>query len=240
MDARQQADARAETPHADRGADTTGAAPRAETPRTAPRTWGGRTPEQRRAERRARLLAAALDIWLENGWAAVTMRGVCARAALNDRYFYEHFADRDELLATVWDEVCIEVFGELTAVTVENIGRPPLEIQRMTIERAIELQSGHARILSADHAGSAILEARRSKMLADATDWLMAAAGPYLHPGVDPLSLRMSTLMGIGGFLELLAAWRAGTLDVDAERLIEHTGAHAALLSAQYLEITPE
>ncbi|MEU6564058.1 TetR/AcrR family transcriptional regulator [Nocardia nova] len=234
MDARQPADARAETTPA----EASRAAPPAETPRAAPRTWGGRTPEQRRAERRARLLDAALDIWLEHGWAAVTMRGVCGRAALNDRYFYEHFADRDELLATVWDEVCIEVFGELTAVTVENIGRPPLEIQRITIARAVQLQSGHARILSADHAGSAILEARRSKMLTDATDWLMAAAEPYLRPGVDPVSLRMSTLMGIGGFLELLAAWRAGTLDVDADRVIEHSVQHAALLSAQYLEIT--
>ena len=211
---------------------------RAETTRAAPRTWGGRTPEQRRAERRARLLEAALDIWLEHGWAAVTMRGLCARAGLNDRYFYEHFADRDDLLATVWDEVCIEVFGELTAVIAENIARPPLEILRSTITRAVELQSGHARILSADHAGSAILEARRSKMLTDATDWLMAAAEPYLRPGVDPLSLRMSTLMGIGGFVELLAAWRAGTLEVDADRVIGHTGAHATLLSAQYLEIT--
>ncbi|MEV5651506.1 TetR/AcrR family transcriptional regulator [Nocardia sp. NPDC052254] len=234
MSARQSA----HTSRHDRSGD--GSAQRAETTRAAPRTWGGRTPEQRRGERRARLLEAALDIWDEHGWAAVTMRGVCARAGLNDRYFYEHFADRDELLATVWDEVCIEVFGELTAVIAENIGRPPLEILRTTIARAVELQfDGHARILAADHAGSAILEARRSKMLTDATDWLMAAAEPYLRPGVDPLSLRMSTLMGIGGFVELLSAWRAGTLDVDAERLVEHTGAHAAVLSAQYLEITP-
>ncbi|NKY89163.1 TetR/AcrR family transcriptional regulator [Nocardia veterana] len=221
-------------------AQTSHGAPRAAGAERAARVWGGRTPEQRRAERRARLLAAALDIWLDSGWAAVTMRGVCGRAGLNDRYFYEHFADRDDLLATVWDEVCLEVFGELTAVIAENIGRAPLEILHAAIARAVALQTdGPARILSGDHAGSVILEERRSKMLTDATDWLLAAAEPYLRPGVDPLSLRMSTLMGIGGFAELLAAWRAGTLDVDADRLIEHTAAHATLLSTQYLEITP-
>ncbi|WP_068032865.1 TetR/AcrR family transcriptional regulator [Nocardia mexicana] len=200
------------------------------------RTWGGRTREQRRAERRARLIEAALEIWVDNGWAAVTMRGVCARASLNDRYFYEHFADRDELLAVVWDEVCLEVFGELSAVVVEYLGRTPLQILRAAITRAVELQSGgHARILLAEHAGSAVLEQRRSKMLTDATDLLIAAARPYLRPGVDETSFRMSTLMGIGGFVELLAAWRTGAVDVDAARIIDHTSAHAALLSAQYL-----
>lgn len=243
MNARQPAHTSRRPPSGDGSAqrgESRSAAPRTESKSAAPRTWGGRTSEQRRSERRSRLLEAALDIWIDHGWAAVTMRGVCARAGLNDRYFYEHFADRDELLATVWDEVCIEVFGELTAVIAENIGRPPLETLRLTIARAVDLQSeGHARILAADHAGSAVLEARRSKMLTDATDWLMAAAEPYLRPGVDPLSLRMSTLMGIGGFVELLSAWWAGTLAVDADRLVEHTGAHAALLSAQYLQITP-
>ncbi|WP_280265860.1 TetR/AcrR family transcriptional regulator [Nocardia wallacei] len=204
--------------------------------RAATRTWGGRTPEQRRAERRARLIEAALEIWVDHGWAAVTMRGVCSRASLNDRYFYEHFADRDELLGVAWDEVCLEVFGELSAVVAENLERAPLDILREAISRAVELQSGgHARILLAEHAGSAVLEERRSKMLTDATDLLIAAARPYLRPGVDETSFRMSTLMGIGGFVELLAAWRAGALDVDAGRIIDHTSSHAALLSAQYL-----
>ncbi|WP_278258124.1 TetR family transcriptional regulator [Nocardioides convexus] len=61
-----------------------------ENPLPAPRRrYGGKTAEQRRAERREALLAAAVDIWQESGWAAVTMRGVCARAGLTDRYFYE-------------------------------------------------------------------------------------------------------------------------------------------------------
>ena len=65
--------------------------------------WGGRTAEERHAERRQRLVDAATEIWVDSGWAAVTMRGVCARTSLNDRYFYEHFSDRDDLLCTVWD-----------------------------------------------------------------------------------------------------------------------------------------
>ncbi|AVH24094.1 TetR/AcrR family transcriptional regulator [Nocardia cyriacigeorgica] len=202
------------------------------------RTWGGLTADERRAQRRTSLVEAALDIWIDNGWAAVTMRGVCQRSALNDRYFYEHFADRDELLAVVWDEVCAEVFAELASVVAENADRTPLEIMRAAIARSVELQSdprGHARILLADHAGSAVLEQRRKTMLTDATNLLIATAWPYLRPGVDETAIRMSTLAGIGGFIELLSAWRTGVLDVAAERIVEHTSAIAAQLGTMFL-----
>ncbi|WP_371851932.1 TetR/AcrR family transcriptional regulator [Nocardia ignorata] len=202
------------------------------------RTWGGRTAEERRAQRRADLIAAALEIWLDSGWAAVTMRGVCQRAALNDRYFYENFTDRDDLLAVVWDEVCAEVFADLATILADNADRAPLEILRAAIVRAVELQTdlrGRARILLADHAGSAVLEQRRKAMLTDATDLLLAAAWPHLRPDADETAVRMSTLAGIGGFIELLTAWRTGAIDVDAARLVEHTYAIATQLGAMFL-----
>ncbi|WP_067702252.1 TetR/AcrR family transcriptional regulator [Nocardia jejuensis] len=202
------------------------------------RTWGGRTQEQRRAERRRKLIDTALRIWLENGWAAVTMRGVCTGAGLNDRYFYEHFADRDELLGAVWDEVCFEVFGELSGVIAEQLGRAPLEILHLAIARAVTLQiDGPARILFGDHAGSRILEARRRTTLTDATDFLIAAARPYLRPGVDESDLRMGTLMGIGGFIELLTAWRTGAIDADTDRVVAHVAQTADLLGTRYLAL---
>ncbi|MGW4634967.1 TetR/AcrR family transcriptional regulator [Nocardia sp. NPDC004415] len=202
------------------------------------RTWGGRTADERRAQRREALVSAALDIWLDSGWAAVTMRGVCQRAGLNDRYFYENFADRDELLGVAWDEVCAEVFADLAVVVAENSERTPLEILHAAITRAVALQTdqrGRARILLAEHAGSAVLERRRQSMLTDSTDLLTAVAWPYLRDGIDETAFRMSTLAGIGGFIELLTAWRSGALDVDAERLVEHTAAIAVQLGGAFL-----
>ncbi|MFE3757192.1 TetR/AcrR family transcriptional regulator [Nocardia tengchongensis] len=201
-------------------------------------TWGGRTQEQRRAERRERLIAAALDIWLEHGWAAVTMRGVCTRAGLNDRYFYEHFADRDDLLGGVWDDVGFQVLSELSAVVAENVAHPALDILHLAIARAVELQSdGPARILFGDHAGSRILEQRRTALLTEATDLLIATARPYLRPGVDESDLRMGVLMSIGGFIELLTAWRAGIIAADAARIVDHVSHAADLLGAEYLAL---
>lgn len=209
------------------------------------RTWGGRTTEERRAERRARLIDAALDIWIEHGWAAVTMRGVCQRTALNDRYFYEHFADRDELLGTAWDAVCTEVFADLAAIFTDHAEQAPLDMLRAAVTRSVRLQSddsGRARILLANHAGSAVLEQRRKAMLTAATELLVVTFRPYLRRDADELEFRMSAVVGIGGFMELLTAWRSGAMDIDGDRVIEHIGRLCALLGAQYLPpeaITP-
>mgnify|MGYP000405556745 CR=1 FL=1 len=80
--------------------------------------WGGRTGAERRAERRQQLIEAATEIWSESGWAAVTMRGVCARTGLNDRYFYEGFKTRDELLVAAWDGVRNDMLGEVAALAI--------------------------------------------------------------------------------------------------------------------------
>lgn len=164
------------------------------------------------------------------------MRGVCTRAGLNDRYFYEHFADRDDLLGAVWDDVGFQVLAELSAVVAENLEHPALGILRLAIARAVALQSdGPARILFGDHAGSRVLEQRRAALLTESTDLLIATARPYLRPGVDESDLRMGVLMGIGGFIELLTAWRTGTIEADARRIIDHVSHTADLLGAQYL-----
>ena len=89
--------------------------------------WGGRTGAERRAERRQQLIEAATEIWSESGWAAVTMRGVCARTGLNDRYFYEGFKTRDELLVAAWDGVRNDMLGEVAALFNERANRPPIE-----------------------------------------------------------------------------------------------------------------
>lgn len=189
--------------------------------------WGGRTAAQRRAERRERLVSAAQEIWIEQGWAAVTMRGVCARTSLNDRYFYEDFADREDLLAAVWDGVRDELIAQISAIVAEAPDRPPLETLRKTITLVVERVSGDpgwADIIFVRHVGSAVLEQRRIDLLHQATAVLIAAAG-----------FRMDTLVGIGGFSELVNAWRSGLLDVNADELIEHSARIGATLASRYL-----
>ncbi|WP_313676640.1 TetR/AcrR family transcriptional regulator [Mycolicibacterium sp.] len=201
--------------------------------------WGGRTAAERHAERRQRLIDAATEIWVDSGWAAVTMRGVCARTSLNDRYFYDHFADRDELLATVWDGMKDDLMAKLVTVLTEDSGRPPIETLSKGIAVVVEriaADPGWAQIMFGHHVGSAVLEQRRTAVLHQATDIMVGVAKPFLKPDADVLGLRMDALVGIGGFVELMTAWQSGLLDVDAPDVIDHCSRLGATLAAAYLD----
>lgn len=210
--------------------------------RTKAGIWGGRTAAERRAERRRRLIEAATDIWSDSGWAAVTMRGVCAKTSLNDRYFYEEFNDRDGLLVAAWDSVRDDMLKEIEAIFAASADQPPLDSVRAAILVVIERiaqDPGRAQILLTHHAGSSPLQERRIAALQQASELVVLAAQPHLKPDIDHTAVRMDTLFAVGGFVELITAWHVGLLDVDAQQIVEHSSRLAATLSDQYLRREP-
>lgn len=80
-----------------------------------PRAYRGVSPEQRRAERRGRLIAAAIAVYGERGYRQATVKAVCAAAGLTERYFYESFENSEALLVASFNAVTYAVFGELAA-----------------------------------------------------------------------------------------------------------------------------
>ena len=68
---------------------------------SAKQAYGGVAADERRAIRRAALMEAALDLFAEDGARGVSKRAICARARLNDRYFYEHFTDADAVVEAI-------------------------------------------------------------------------------------------------------------------------------------------
>ncbi|WP_338079933.1 TetR/AcrR family transcriptional regulator [Antrihabitans stalactiti] len=201
-------------------------------------TWRGRTTAERRAERRKRLIDAAMDIWRRDGWAAVTMRGVCSKAALNDRYFYAEFGDLDQLLVAVWEHVRDEMLSALTVAFAQNLGRSPHEIATAAAEvivARITDDPGAARILFMHHGGSPALEQCRSTALQLTTGLVVAAAQPHLRAETDQLALRMDAVVAVGGFVELLSAWQAGVIECDGQAIVEQTGRLVSAFGDRYL-----
>ncbi|HKY57895.1 MAG TPA: TetR/AcrR family transcriptional regulator [Aeromicrobium sp.] len=205
------------------------------------RTYGGKSADQRRAERHARLVESALEIWQELGWAAVTMRGVCARAGLSDRYFYESFADRDELLGTVWDQMRDETLEMLLAAISAVADRDALTQLRAALDAVVHHiaeEPSRAQIVFGDHAGSAVLEQRRRDTVQMATDLMIGLARPYLRDDVDERALRANVLLGIGGFVELMLAWRDGLVEATTDEFVELLADVGAALGSRFLEAT--
>ena len=83
--------------------------------------WTGVPLEDRQARRRDDLLAAGLQLLGAMSGPAVTVRAVCRKAALTERYFYESFSDRDEFVRAVYDDVCARA---MTALTTAHPARP--------------------------------------------------------------------------------------------------------------------
>lgn len=67
--------------------------------------YRGSSAEERRAERRDKLICAAVEVYGERGYRDATVKAVCEAAGLTERYFYEGFANSEALLAAAFDEV---------------------------------------------------------------------------------------------------------------------------------------
>lgn len=79
------------------------------------RPYAGLSRDERRAQRRERLIAAALALFGAEGYPAVSIERLCATAGVSTRNFYEEFTGREDLL--------IAVHGMITAEAVEAVGR---------------------------------------------------------------------------------------------------------------------
>ncbi|SPA24188.1 putative transcriptional egulator, TetR family [Cupriavidus taiwanensis] len=76
------------------------------TPELTPaRRYRGAEAEERRAQRRAQLIAAAVQVYGERGYQNATVKAVCEAAGLTERYFYESFANSEALLLASFQTV---------------------------------------------------------------------------------------------------------------------------------------
>ena len=67
------------------------------------RRYRGRSGEERRADRRERLLDAGLDLFGTQGYPGTSIESLCAVAGISTRNFYEEFRNREALLIALHD-----------------------------------------------------------------------------------------------------------------------------------------
>lgn len=87
---------------------------------TVQRRYGGRSTQQRRAERRERLLTAALEEFGTAGYAATTVERLCSRAAISTRSFYEEFPGREAVLLAVHQRITVGALDAVAAAVADD------------------------------------------------------------------------------------------------------------------------
>lgn len=188
-----------------------------------PTRWAGVPLTDRRAERRAQLIDAGFRLFGDGGEAAVAVRSVCRECGLNTRYFYESFADTDELLGAVYDKVSAEL-GEVVDAAITAAGDSPRERTRAGIAAVLGFSSAdprRGRILFTDARANPVLAARRA-----ATQDLLRegvlSEGSRLNPGSDPVATQVAAAMYTGAMAELAQQWLAGHLGTDLDAVVDH------------------
>lgn len=73
------------------------------------RSYLGNNLEERKEKRRDALLEAGLELFGTHGYRNCSVKMVCDRAKLTERYFYESFANREALLVGVLETLIAEI-----------------------------------------------------------------------------------------------------------------------------------
>ena len=86
------------------------------------RKWGGRTTDERRAERRRQLMDAAIRVYGERGFHNSSVKAVCAAAGLTERYFYEWFENSEDMLRQCFRRVTSELIERVRGTARNTYG----------------------------------------------------------------------------------------------------------------------
>ncbi|MBL1076324.1 TetR/AcrR family transcriptional regulator [Nocardia sp. 2] len=186
------------------------------------RSYGGVSAEERRADRRRRLLAAGRAAWADSGPTGVKVRGICALSGLTDRYFYEHFANRDALLLAVADDVRDQLLTAMVQAGLAAEGDAAVKL-RAALQSFLDTAQADPqimRIVTSDTAGIPGLAERRHDVLATIADLVVEHAPAVLAvDDHDPAQLRRAAMFVTGGVNQLIEAWLDGAITMSTADL---------------------
>ncbi|MGW6032608.1 TetR/AcrR family transcriptional regulator [Gordonia terrae] len=188
---------------------------------SSPTRWAGVPLADRRAERRSDLIAAAFDIFGGVGVESeLSVRSVCRHCGFNTRYFYESFADTDELLGAVYDATAAELGAVVTAAMAD--AEPAVRSRTRAGIRAV---LGHAssdprrgRVLFTAGVTNPVLAQRRAETQAMLRDMAFAEADAL---DTDRLISRVRAAVFTGAMAELVQQFLAGSLGDDLDRVVD-------------------
>ncbi|MFG2088080.1 MULTISPECIES: TetR/AcrR family transcriptional regulator [unclassified Spirillospora] len=187
--------------------------------RTAASTrWAGVPVARRKDERREMLVRAAFALFGEHGEGALTVRAVCRRAELHTRYFYENFADTDELLAAVYDQEATAL-ADILARSLEEAGPDPEARSRAGIRSVLQYITDdpqRGRVLFFEARGNEVLAARRRAASTALLEALVA-----MGSGEPELPVLISATMFTGAMTELAQQWADGRLGRDLDAVVD-------------------
>ena len=194
----------------------------ASAPTTSARPYRGVEAADRLATRRSKLLGAGLDLLGADRQdaAELTVRGICRRAGLAARYFYESFADKDEFVAAVFDWV----IADLAATTQAAVAAaPPEEQTRAGMANVVRTIGGDPRVgrlLFSAQLANAVLVRKR----VESNTLFAMLSGRHVENALrvpENDRIKAAAHFVVGGVAQTISAWLAGQVRLDPDQLID-------------------
>ena len=158
---------------------------------------------------RAKLIAAARELFAKRGYAAVATEQIVNRARVTRGALYHHFADKRDLFLAVHEELEAEGVERIAAALAEAEGEDPIEAMKIAVRAFLDgaLEPGRARITLID-APSVLgwaewreIDARHGLGLASAALQAAMDAGRIKDQPVAPLAGILVAALGEAGIM---------------------------------------
>lgn len=192
----------------------------------AQRRYGGASAQERQRQRRDKLMEAAYDVFGTEGYANSTMRLICAKARLTERYFYENFESLDQIFMAVHRRVSAQCAALVVERRQQAGDEDPLDKTRASIQAFLEFikeDPRRARILLTDAVTTGLASVSNVNAAVNSyTPYLkdrIAAFFPHLELDLD-LELVASGLIGL--IIHVSTAWAQHNFSTPIEKVLDH------------------
>jgi AcrR family transcriptional regulator len=184
------------------------------------RPYRGVEAADRVADRRRRFLEAGLDILGSDAdLSDLTVRGICSRAGVALRYFYESFTDKDDLVAAVFDWV----IADIAATTQAAVAAAPVKEQSRAgmanIVRTVAADTRVGRLLFSSQLSNPVVVRKRAESGALMALLLFQHAGSLGAQSND--YIKATSHFAVGGVGQTITAWLSGDIALDNDQLVD-------------------
>jgi len=188
------------------------------------RPYAGKTPEERRADRRTQLIEAGLELFGTVGFRDTTIERLCAVAGVGIRAFYDEFGTRADLLRHVYDHVVDQAFVRLTTALEESalvsaVERLDCGIRVFFDSMLIDPRRGQ--IVSIECSGlDAAMDIHRNNMMKKFAGTMIGALTPEQRDAV--VDTRLWSIMLGGAANEVVIDWLVSKEKPDIDALADN------------------
>jgi AcrR family transcriptional regulator len=193
--------------------------PATSSPEKATRHYRGVSPDDRRRDRRDRLVAAGLELYGTRGIAATRVDDVCAAAGLTKRYFYESFSSPDELAEAVLEKAVDDLTVLIVPVIAAGGARDPRPAIA-TFMTALWDDPRLLRILFVETNYGSLTQHRHALVDRAVDTWLAADPQASTDPS-EQAEQRLLAYAFTGSAVEVSLAWLSGRINLPAETITD-------------------